>query len=419
MDEPEDSPRSETLTKEQFAQHEQQAGKLFPTRDCQVELYHLHAMMRKLVLVDTIGITMVDPHDFLQVLSWRNLRVEEKQRFDLIHHLRLQLTRQGKNRKQILVPFHWDGHILLGYVDRSRVPGHQVRLFSPDSVWVNGARTRPGRHNPDCLLIDFMETVFPEDTQITSPPRIEKTIQGQIPLNPRLFIEQYRACFGDGKDKRFRQVLPIFFQALQFVSGIQLPSLGRFELEPMFLKRLVAVFSRNPFRNPQLITLRREADAKLKADFIKDINRRCDMARFAIATALRGGTGLPGEIIQAKWIARIQVLYSVECARDKALAFAEAHNHVTKLIESLCHKTRRKLAILTYATLETAALRSEGCWNSLDETWTDATALRNWEMEEFIDLQARFDWMKTELGLFEVAYRTAIANICAPGQSTK
>lgn len=76
-----------------------QARRLLPRRDAQVDLYKICALLRKVVLACPKDFEVVEPHDFMGVLSWRH--VEELPRKGLSIFQRLRRSQPTR----LLVPF--------------------------------------------------------------------------------------------------------------------------------------------------------------------------------------------------------------------------------------------------------------------------------------------------------------------------
>lgn len=90
-----------------------QTALLFTLVKYQDELHRLFAWLRGLAQIEPDSFTVVDPYDFIQVLSFDGLQREEKSKLDIISRLRFQLTHRPSHptrpmmicRKNVLLPF--------------------------------------------------------------------------------------------------------------------------------------------------------------------------------------------------------------------------------------------------------------------------------------------------------------------------
>lgn len=86
---------------------------LFPSKQFQSGLHTLSAWLRQVVQIEPDSFTVVDPYDFISVLSFDSLQREEKSKLDVIIRLRCQFPRQSPHKdislstcsKRILIPF--------------------------------------------------------------------------------------------------------------------------------------------------------------------------------------------------------------------------------------------------------------------------------------------------------------------------
>lgn len=93
--------------------HDLQTALLFPSKQYQDGLHKLFAWLREIVQIEPDSFTVVDPYDFIQVLSFDSLQPEEKSKLDIILRLRCQFTHRPPRKdifmsnysKRILLPF--------------------------------------------------------------------------------------------------------------------------------------------------------------------------------------------------------------------------------------------------------------------------------------------------------------------------
>lgn len=371
---------------------DERAAKLLPGGDSQVELHHIDCLLRTLVQVDLNAFTVVDHHDFVEVLSWVGSPPNG--------NLQVQRLRRDSTR-ETLIPFHYDGHIILAHIVKSRRFGYQVRLYGPDpkSLEVGWYLEL------DLALQHFMRGVFPEDVARWNAAS-ETTLQEEIPLDPGLFIENLDASVAQAKPERFKHMVPIFFQALHIVSGVRVPAPLNFEMPPELPKRLFAVFAQNPATNLPLKTLRREGPERLKAELTRDLEEVTVTAAAKVRIAAVRGD--PGDIVKTKWNARLQIQGGVLYARRVALGFAAAHHHLNTVAEALSDKAQRALVRLKYGVLE-AWVGHVGLPNSTENAATLAVkALGACDTEQMVDLQARVGRLKEELALWGTEFHSVI-----------
>lgn len=376
------------------------ASKFLPGEDRQVELHHLSFLLRTLVQASANVITVVDHHDFVEAVSFVDLAIWDNR---LVQRLRLQLTLVGSIKKQILIPIHYDGHIILAHIVKCRKLRFQAHLYGPDSRslqdnWYS---------EPEFALMQFMRRVFPEETAAEQwwMRGVERTFEAEAPLDPRLFIENLGS--GLAVPRRFKHVLPIFFQALLIVSGLPVPGPRTFKMPPEMSTRLLAAFSRDPFANDSLLALRNDGQELTENALQGRLHETfySEMARVTIVAADK----IPRDIVQAKWKGRLMMQNGVARARQAALDFADAHHYLHGVIEALRNKTGRTLVRLKYEMLGAVVGQSElPLPHGHNEVLASVKALTEWELEETVQLQVRIDNMREELVLWDLEFRSLL-----------
>lgn len=157
-----------------------QINPLFPRGHFQKELYKIHNILQRLVLPTPFCV--VEPHDFLETLSWRHLEAEEKNKLTIVLRLRGQL-RSG----QLLLPFFWNDRVLLGLIDSGR---KRLHVFNPGPVLNEADMDADGEslNHPTTLLRVFFDTIWPGENIYLRPDRpiIRATAARCKPMDPRI-----------------------------------------------------------------------------------------------------------------------------------------------------------------------------------------------------------------------------------------
>ncbi|KAJ4396067.1 hypothetical protein N0V93_000284 [Gnomoniopsis smithogilvyi] len=86
---------------------------LLPSAEIQDELHKIIALLRELAQIEPDSFAVIDPYDFIQVLSFHSLTAEDKSKLDVIIRLRRHLTHRSSPKsssmagykEKILLPF--------------------------------------------------------------------------------------------------------------------------------------------------------------------------------------------------------------------------------------------------------------------------------------------------------------------------
>lgn len=366
-----------------------QASLLFPRRHFQVELYKICSMLRKLVLATADGFAVVDPHDFLEVLSWRHLEPEDRDSLSIIHRLR------RLSAARLLIPFFWDGRILLGFVDKE---DERTDLFNPDPAWTGAAASADRRDHPTALLESFVGSVWPEYLKNIQPdrPTIHRTAARLEPLDPRL-IQDYSG----GRPWEIKHVLPIFFEALCLVSQVPWNEEPFSIYNSSILRRLLATFESGRAASV-LGSLREESLRCMKLSLLGPLEHAVARAQAEMWKTFTTEP-MPGDVMAAKWRARVQLKLGVEIGRLACLRFAEQHAQLSQIMQALRAATMKATGNTVHGCLDKAIMGVNDPTRISPRGW-------GWGIRGLIDLEGSLGRMESELEYWRMQYRAFLCH---------
>ncbi|KUI62677.1 hypothetical protein VP1G_09787 [Cytospora mali] len=107
------------------------AENLLPPPTMHQELLKIYSVLRQLARVDTTQFMVVEPHDFIETLSWSHLQPSQTQDIEIIRRLRGDIATEKGQKKKILIPFHHDLDMFLACIELSGRP-RVLRIFDPE-----------------------------------------------------------------------------------------------------------------------------------------------------------------------------------------------------------------------------------------------------------------------------------------------
>lgn len=298
---------------------------LVPKGHFQVELYKICSILRKIVQVDSESFAVVDPHDFLEVLSWGHLEPEDHDRLGVIIRLRYHIL-----ATRLLIPFFWNGRILLGFIDMEEL---RIRLFNPVWGWKAEDMSTAGQDHPVKLLRQFVDCVWPDEDVYAweGMPNVQRTVVRRVSLDPRI-IEDYSG----NEASEIEHVLPMFIEALTLVSQVPWLSGNALDREPdpNVLKRLLARFERKRMTMSDVLEeLRTKSMQNIKGHCQGQILNSLRHTKAKISKAIhRDG---PDRVVSAKWQGRFDLRGATERARGAYLSLAEQHGRLSLIVQSM------------------------------------------------------------------------------------
>lgn len=201
----------------------------------QQELYKLHSVLVHVVELAPSEYSVVDPHDFIEVLSWSD--VVGAGDAQVIQRLRDQTSTPNGARRKLFIPFSLDAEVFLAAADLGT-----ATFFILDQRTDEDLRTRErdDGFETSTFVWEFMHTLFPDECPLMPAWTIlfRKTVQGPEPINEDGIVSG-RHVDEFGRKLELRSILPFFFEALQILCGMKMQTrVGDVEL----LKRLFTLF---------------------------------------------------------------------------------------------------------------------------------------------------------------------------------
>ncbi|KUI72826.1 hypothetical protein VM1G_08600 [Cytospora mali] len=109
------------------------AENLLPPPTMHQELLKIYSVLRQLVRVAATQFIVVEPHDFIETLSWSHLQPSQTQDIEIIRRLRGDIATEKGQKKKILIPFHHDLDMFLACIELSARP-RVLRIFDPEMI---------------------------------------------------------------------------------------------------------------------------------------------------------------------------------------------------------------------------------------------------------------------------------------------
>lgn len=374
---------------------------LQPPLSVQKELYKLYCVLVQVVQVSGPKFSVVDPHDFIEALSWSDS--VEAQDAQVVLRLREQtITPRGALRK-LLVPFSHDGDMFLAVVDLGAAV---IKIFDPRTQDDLQEREEDDGFETSTLVYEFIHTLFPDKCPSLRAWTIlfKPTVQGPVPLNqPGLVRGRYVNELGRSIQLRF--ILPFFFEVLRIVCDV--PTEKRVD-DVALLKRLFALFDGTPhlktsavfeqLRNQSILMLRnlletrvRKALADADADF-----------RVAVSSTRpdSGDNCTPRQLIYVKLDARKRASKAVLEAHNVVRELLTQYTQIRMLVEGMmgwCVGTRSEAHHAMVSKLTAGWFYSK---DGREDIWSPESALNQSRTQVLNALARRLQEMKTELDLW-------------------
>lgn len=331
-----------------------QTALLFPSKQCQDDLHKLCAWLRELLQVEPDSFTVVDPYDFIQVLSFDSLQGEEKSKLDVVIRLRCQISHRKPHdysslsvyRKRILIPFHFSGRLLLGHV---QMPG-LAELYSADLQWVEGpgCRFKDKRTHPIFYIHSFIKSVFPDTGA--------KTWEWFMPLRTALLqtglhpgIEYIKSKIDDYPN--FHSLMPIYTEVLAMVSGDK-PFRDDWTIRAA-LTRLVQILHVFEWQHVKLeIQTGSGSAATLFKRFKLPLTAARWNADFVKYASPSAGKKDPRSIVENKMEVKKTIREGIAKSRTMAMSLNWQQKEFKDIVDALFHKMRNVVTELRFQYLD-------------------------------------------------------------------
>lgn len=396
-----------------------QAARLFPSTEWQYELEKIYALLRNLVQVEPDKFTVVDPHDFLQVLSCNGLHREEKGKLDIVQRLRRQLTYRPSSydssletpKPSILLPFISSGKVLLGYVKMRGIKPGIVEVYSADPEWVEGPGSdfKDKRNHPIFHVQSFIENIFPDTRAKTWEwlmpvhTALVRTDLVNMHLDPELLQDVEG---GTGGVRNLHYLLPIFTQGLIMLSGAE--PLQDTMVNHMALACLVSRLH-FPGGNHLLWAIRSEFTETMRLYFGMPI-RDAHVKAFVELEHISPGD--PHVIIKGMMRARKRIREGIAMSRRVAASLTLHYKELSHITETLSHRMMDIVAEVRYHHLDNLLERSNYPWNpSVATSDPGEQQLPDWQFREAAAFYDRLQAMRNECESFRTDYEEAIRDV--------
>ncbi|KAL1872421.1 hypothetical protein Daus18300_004392 [Diaporthe australafricana] len=241
-----------------ISEKELRAMCLQPPLPIQKELYKVYSVLVQIVQAAADDFSVVDPHDFIEALSWSESR--EAGDVEIIRRLRTQTLIAGGICKKLVVPFSHDADIFLVVVNLTT---RTFRILDPRTREQLQSKEKIDNRDLYMCVWLFMRTLFPRECPPMSlwSMSLGFTVPLSTPINePGIVSGNYLNDFGVRLD--LPTVLPFFYEVLRIVAGVEAQVAYS---DVMLLKRLFAAFEESPIaeRTRVLNDLREGSDKNL------------------------------------------------------------------------------------------------------------------------------------------------------------
>lgn len=406
---------------------ELRAMRLQPPPTVQQELYKLYSVLVQVMELAPSECSVVDPHDFIEVLSWSD--VVGAGYAQVIRRLRDQTAASNRVRRKLLVPFCLDADVFLALVDLSATTFTILDQRTDEDL---RTREMDDGFETSTFVWEFMHTLFPDECPVMPAWTIlfYRTVQGPVPINEDgivsgRYVDEY------GRNLEMRSILPFFFEALQILCGMKMQTrFGDVEL----LKRLFTLFegSTLPKTTDSIELLRERSQEFLRNSLEGQINgilveddivyrRELDSTRFEYrggrdaSTPSECGTMLirprlqrpdgtgrcsPTELLylrlNCKYRAHGRVMHSFKAAKE----LIAQQGQLVLLLEEMATRFTIAKANLHHAV---AHRKATGWFDRINErsrreVWHPQAALNQYRTQGLKALADRVQEMKAELG---------------------
>lgn len=352
------------------------AESLLPVPSIQQELYKIYSLIRRLLRITADDFGVVDPHDFIETLSWSHLQPSQTHSIAIIRRIRRDLMTMDGTKKNILIPFQYEFDVFLASVQVSSTL-RVLRIFDsemlgqPDDLQ---SENLSGDWSPMLYMMKFVRTLFPEEPE--EPDQWltirDTTALAEEPLDePGLVAGHYYD--EEGSRYTLQSVLPFFYETLHLIAGMR-PSENFYD--SVLFKWLFAAFERNPARGPIMERLRQKCRNSMSVAMGHEVQRAKKDAVEMVPRACRGSDDFnqpfPLAMRQMRG-ARLGLLEAVEKNYKVAEKYFEEYAHMSRIIAAMDERTLRYrvqlrygLCRAVYATMDHLAIEEAEVWAQLE-----------------------------------------------------
>ncbi|KAG6359673.1 hypothetical protein INS49_013196 [Diaporthe citri] len=350
------------------------------------------------VQVATSEFSVVDPHDFIEALSWSDsVAARDAQ---VIRRLREQTITPRGALKKLLVPFSLEVDIFLAVVDLGAAA---IQIIDPRTQEDLRTRDKDDGFETSTFVYEFIHTMFPDECPSLRAWTIlfERTDQAPEPINePGLIRGRYVNELGSSI--KLRSILPFFFEVVRIVCNV----ITRKRVDDVaLLKRLFALFDGTPRlkTNQALQRLREDSRQMLRSALELRVRKALTDAdvdfRTAVAWTRADSPGhcTPRQLLYLKLDARRRASTAVTQAHLAAGDLMAQHGQLRLLVEGMslrCVMARSGLQHTMVSKLTAGWFYSK---DGRREIWEPEAALNQFRSQGLNALARRLQAMKTEL----------------------
>lgn len=353
---------------------------LQPPPTVQQELYKLHSVLVQVVELAPSEFSVVDPHDFIEVLSWSD--VVGAGDAQVIRRLHGQTTTPNGVRRKLLIPFSLDTDVFLALADLGAATFMILDQRTDEEL---RTREKDDGFETSTFVWEFMQTLFPDECPLMPAWTIlfRKTVQGPVPINEDGIVSgRYVDEFG--RRLELRSILPFFFEALQILCGVRMQTRVA---DVALLKRLFTLFegSTRP-KTTNFIKLLRGRSKYFLSTALEgrmngilthdDIDYRRKLA--STRPDYRGYCTPPTELLYLRFDCQYRAHQGMSLSHNAANSLITQHGQLALLLEGMATRCAIVQASLHHALAKTMATGRFDCIDGRRKVWHPQAALNQY-----------------------------------------
>ncbi|KKY32072.1 hypothetical protein UCDDA912_g07975 [Diaporthe ampelina] len=353
----------------------------------------------QIVQVAPFEFTVVDPHDFIEALSWSDSA--GAQDAQVIRRIRKQTVVPNRVHRKLFIPFCVAADIFLAVVDLGATA---FRILDQRTQEELRRCEKDDGFETSTFVYEFIRTLFPAECLSMKAWTIlfERTAQGPVPLNePGILSGRFVNEFG--RHMELCSILPFFFEVIRIVGGTGM--IRKTVVDDALLKRFFAHFEDSPrLKTTDIIerlrwnshrTLNRLLEGQVRA-----VLKAEDVAfRNAVAATREDSAGhcTPPQLMHLKFRARNNALKAVERSHDVARDLMDQYAQIRVLLDGLTGRCMMARSAMHHAMLNSVAASWFYSPDARREVWEPKAALNQFRSQGLSSVAQRVQDMRTEL----------------------
>lgn len=347
---------------------------------------------------------VVEPHDFIEVLSWSDS--DQAGDAEVTKRVREQATKPDRLLRKLLVPFSVTLDIMMAVIDLDAT-ALQVLHQKPEQDLYS--RANDGSDGSDdgfettMVVYSFINTLFPDQCPRYGAWNIdfERTVHSAVVINkPGIVSGSYMN--EAGRRLQLQSILPFFFEVLQIVCGVE----TRKAIDDLaLLTRLFAIFEDPPGMelSKAVKHLRKFSQAELTRSLegrIQNVlkSRKKEFKAMIVGTEPSGkGSHAPQELIYMRPRANKDVSNAVTQSYNATVDLMAQYAQIRFLLEAMADRGIMAESFLHHKIFNDMAQRSFYLVDARKETLEPAVALNQFRFQGLKDLAKKIHKMKAEL----------------------